>query len=144
MATKLSLDTSRENNFETFSLVWLHISINNIQRHIDDQDRLRASINHLKIFQDDQECEHYIQFTRTDDRVVLVVADQLGEKLVPRIHELQQLLSIYIYSIDDKTDQQWIKKFSKVRNFCLSHHSVLRKIELLRCDILHAKLNLNN
>jgi hypothetical protein len=128
MPTAFSLHTLRDHNLEAFSLVWLHTSIDDIQTNIDDQERLRASINHLKIFQDDQECEHYIRSMSTDDRVVLIVADQLGQKLIPRIHELRQLLLIYIYSMDEKADQQWANQFTKVNNTCLSHHSVLTEI----------------
>ncbi len=122
METVAILDTSKEKNLETFSLVWLNIRNDGIQNDTSALDRLRISINNSKIFQDDQECEQYVRSLPVDDRVVLIVNDQLGEKFVSRVHDLRQLLSIYIYCVDEKADERWTIQFTKVSRHCLINH----------------------
>ena len=115
MATALTINTSRGDSLETLSVIWVDVSNNDIQNNVSMQQQLRAVINHLTIFQDDQECEDYIQSMSVDERVVLITVDQLGQKMVPRIHQLQHLLLIYIYSMDEKPDHQWTGRFTKVQ-----------------------------
>ncbi|UJR19635.1 hypothetical protein I4U23_022769 [Adineta vaga] len=104
------------NNLETFSLVWLVKSINETEKNMDIQQQFRALINYLKIFQDDNECENYIRSLPKDDRIVLIVNNQIGEELVSRIHHLRQVFAVYIYCTCEKTNQQWTKTFSKIKN----------------------------
>ena len=112
----LPLDTLRGDNLETFSLLWLDTPIDYIQKNVDTQQQLRTLINRLEIFQDDQECERYIQSISTEIRLVLLVSCESAQKLVPRIHQLRQLSLIYVYSMDEKADQQWAVQFTKVNN----------------------------
>src|ERR1700722_4333463 len=94
--------TSGGNNLETFSLVWLDASVNGSKENIEAQQRLRTSINHLKTFENSDQCEKYIRSVSKDDRIVLIVSGQLGREIVPRIHKLRQVFSIYVYCMDKK------------------------------------------
>jgi hypothetical protein len=74
-----------------------------------------TSLIHLTTFDDDNKCEEYIRSTPKDDRIVLIVSGQLGQKIVPRIHQLRQISSVYVYCINKKQNEQWAQQFSKVR-----------------------------
>jgi hypothetical protein len=106
--------TLEENNLETFSLIWLEISINEAKKNIDIQQRLRKAINCLNTFQDSSQCEKHIQSLSKDDRIVLIANGRLGEELVPQIHHLRQVTSIYIYCTDENRNEEWTKQFTKV------------------------------
>lgn len=108
--------TQEDNNLETFFLVWLETSIHETKKIIDVQQRLRASINCLKIFQDSNECENHIRSLSKDDRIILIISNQSGEELVSRIHQLRQVSSIYVYCTCKERNEQWTKKFNKVDN----------------------------
>lgn len=118
-----------DKNLETYSLVWLDASVNNSKENLDAQQRLRSLINHLKTFEQIDQCEQYIQSVSPQDRIVLVVSGQLGEQIVPRIHQLRQVSVIYIYCTDRKKNEQWAKEFAKVflkkQNVALSLYAVL-------------------
>jgi hypothetical protein len=108
----LSTGRSRT-NLETYSLLWLDASINSEEK-IKTQQKLRSSINHLEIFEEIEKCEQYIQSTSLQDRLVLLMSDNFCEQLIPRIHEFQQVHSIYIYGPGKEFYQQWTQKYIKV------------------------------
>jgi hypothetical protein len=103
------------NNLESYSLLWLDSSVNDVKEYLDAQQRLRASINYIRTFKNSDECEHYIQSVPSQDRIILIVSNQLGQELIPRIHQLRQIFSIYIYNSDNKKSGQWIKEYKKVK-----------------------------
>ena len=66
-----------------------------------------------KCFSDDKTCKQYIQNNSTS-KLILIVSGQLGHKLVPQIHDLPQVISIYVYCRDKSKNQKWASNFSKV------------------------------
>ena len=109
--------TRYKQNLETDFLIWLDPTVNTSDENIEAQQQLRTSINHLTTFDDDKECEEYIRSISKDDRIVLIVSGQLGQQFVPRIHQLQQVFSIYVYCMNKIENEQWTSKFNKVRMF---------------------------
>lgn len=101
-------------NLETFFLLWLDGSANATSEYIEAQRNLRLSINCLKIFEDDHQCETYIRSLSSQDRVVLIVSSQFSQSIVPRIHSLRQLSGIYVYCLDKFDHIKWSKNFIKV------------------------------
>jgi hypothetical protein len=104
---------SEDNHLEIFSLIWLEANVEVIDNE-NIQRELRTIINHLKKFQDVQKCRQYIGQRSKEDRLVLISSGHLGRELVPFVHDLRQVLSIYIYCADKKSNEQWSCKFAKV------------------------------
>ena len=52
MDTKLSMTTEADENFETYSLLWLDAAVNDSNQNLQAQKKLRQTINHLKTFED--------------------------------------------------------------------------------------------
>lgn len=103
-----------EHNLETFFLLWLDEQIDGNEDNRYAQKQLRNIINHLKTFDNENQCENYISSISKEDRIVLIVSGQLGRTIVPRIHHLPQILSIYIYCMNKQANEQWSKDFNKV------------------------------
>lgn len=106
--------TFNNKNLETFSLVWLDASVNESSENLSTQKKLRTIINHLRTFESSDDCEIYIRSVSIHDRIVIIVSGISGRQLVPRIHSLRQVRSIYVYCMDRKTNAQWTKDFNKV------------------------------
>lgn len=106
-----------KNNFEPFFLLWLDASANKTAENVDAQQQLRTSINFLRTFEDDDRCEEYIRSISPYDRITFIVSGRLGQKIVPRIHALRQVSSIYVYCQDKKLNEAWAKPFKKVSDF---------------------------
>lgn len=104
----------KKNNSETFSLIWLDAKVNNSQENINAQHQLRKLINHLKTYTDSNQCEQYIRSVSDNHQIILIVSSHLGEIVVPRIHQLRQISSIYICCMDKTKNEQWSNQFEKV------------------------------
>lgn len=106
-----------EENLETFSLLWLDASVNNCQENVDAQHQLRTSINFLRTFEEVDQCEAYIRSKSKDDRIILITSGRLGQIIVPQIHSLRTLSSIYVYCKDKKLNEAWANQYKKVSSF---------------------------
>ncbi|CAF4372379.1 unnamed protein product, partial [Adineta steineri] len=95
-----------------FSLIWLDQNANLSK---DIEQRLRSIINHLKQFQDIEQCHQYIEQSLEQNRLILIVNDEFGKIIIPHIHYIDKLLSIYVYYSDNNIDKQWSSKFQKVK-----------------------------
>jgi hypothetical protein len=93
----------------TFVLLGVHIHIN-----MNSIIQTKQSSTEIKSFSDDKICENYIK-DNTTYQLILIVSGQLGQKIVPRIHEFKQVVSIYVYCRDKSTNEKWSCNFSKVR-----------------------------
>ncbi|CAF0895752.1 unnamed protein product [Rotaria sp. Silwood1] len=107
---------SDNENFETTTLIWLDSRLTELQENIRIQQELRSAINHIKDFDNIEECKNYIQHLSRDDRVVLITSGKVGKEFVPYIHDFRQITSIYIFCMDKKKNEIWPKAFIKVNN----------------------------
>ncbi len=99
----------QEQNLEEFSLFWLQ-PVAFIPPDVEQQ--LRSIINRIQIFDKIEECELSIR-RLTAEKIILVVNEELAKDIVPRIHDLVQQSSIYIYGIEEKSNN-WISHYPKV------------------------------
>jgi len=111
MTTTISSQHQADQYLERFSLIWFDY---NPQDTPDIEQELKSIINHFKTFQDLQECQEYIQQTTSTDRLVLIVNSQFERQLISSIHQLQQVISIYIYPTDIEATEQHFSTYSKV------------------------------
>lgn len=110
MTTKISL-ISQDINYEIYSLIWLDSQANNIPEYITLQEKFRSIINYLKIFKNIDQFEEYIRSISIYDRIILIINSEFSQEIIPHIHSLRQISSIYIYGL---TNEQWIKEYPKV------------------------------
>jgi hypothetical protein len=110
---------SHDDNLETFSLLWLDQKVNATEENKQGQCELRLIINQLKTFDDPNQCHQYILSHSQQDRIILIVNGSCGRQLVPQIHHLRQISSIYIYCMDVQGNKQWATNFPKVKHICL-------------------------
>jgi hypothetical protein len=95
--------TSNENiNLELISLIWLDKMGDATQENREIQDKLRSVVNHLRTFDNCQECEHYIRHQINDkqEKIIFIVSGKLCEEIVERIHHLRQIISIFVFCMD--------------------------------------------
>ncbi|CAF5094588.1 unnamed protein product, partial [Rotaria sp. Silwood1] len=120
--------TSADDNLETFSLLWLDGSVNKSD-NLHAQEELRTTIHQLKTFEKPDKCLEYIYNVPKEDRIVLIVSGQLGRSIVPNIHSIEQLLSIYIYCYDQNSNEQWSSKYRKVKAVVTNVKELIARIQ---------------
>jgi len=116
-------------NLETFSIFWLDAQVNTTEDNRNTQLKLREIINHLKTFDDQGECHQRILSLSPQDRLVLIVSGRCGRQLVPQIHHLRQVSSIYIYCMDKKANEQWAKDFIKIKSVIVQLKDLIHVIK---------------
>ncbi len=109
----------QSNTVETNSLIWLDAELKNNNTNWHAQQQLRNIINNIKTFEDPHECQQYIQQVPMNHRIILIVSGRLGQEIVPYIHHLKQITSIYVYCADKQKNEKWTQKYSKARQFYL-------------------------
>ncbi|CAF1216028.1 unnamed protein product [Rotaria sp. Silwood1] len=125
-----TIPTLQENNLESIYLIWLDAVVDQSQENIDAQQQIRSIINHLKTFQNIQDCEKYINQISKDDRILLIVSGQLGQEIVPRIHYNRQIFSIYVYCMNKVKNEEWAKHFPKIKGIITELNDLLNQIQL--------------
>ncbi|CAF1647765.1 unnamed protein product, partial [Didymodactylos carnosus] len=105
-------DEDDDKNFETFSLLWLDSNVNLTDENITTQEKLREIINYLKTFTHISKCVEWIERKQADnDKVILIVSGDYGKEIIPRIFNLPQLISIYIYCGEKVSHEEWSKNY---------------------------------
>ncbi|CAF4134058.1 unnamed protein product, partial [Adineta steineri] len=129
---------TNDKSLEIFSIIWLDENIN-VKDTRKTEVTLRSIINHIKKFQDVKQCQQYIEQTSQKDRLILVVSGRLGLEILPYIHQLRQVISIYVYCMDKNSNEQWAFKFSKIKSVVVdldelvsqitTDHKIQKKVE---------------
>jgi hypothetical protein len=109
-----SVDQPTNFNFESFSCLWLDQNVSSSQDNLETQKELREVINHLRTFDNSDECEQYTRQI-TKEKVVLIVSGSAGRQIVPKLHDLPQFSACYVFCHDKKANEQWANKYQKVK-----------------------------
>jgi hypothetical protein len=99
---------------QTISLAWLDNSPDDAADHVFAQEQLRLLDKNLQIFKNIKECEDYIKSQSVDARITLIVNGRLGHQIVPDIHQLSQIIAIYVYCLNKELHEKWASNFNKV------------------------------
>ncbi|CAF3741635.1 unnamed protein product [Rotaria sp. Silwood1] len=118
-----------DNNLETCALFWLDAAVNTSEENREAQQQIRSTINHVTTFEDANLCQRYIQSIPVHDRLVLIVSGRLGQEVVPHIHHMRQLLSIYVYCMDKERNEKWTNNFAKVKAVTIQLDDLICRIK---------------
>jgi hypothetical protein len=108
-------DSTKRRIVQNFLLIWMDSSID--QANEDCQNiltQLRSIINDVNMFTQPDECIQLLKDVH-DQKAFLIVSGTLGEHLVPKIHEISQLDTIYIFCDYKAPHEQWVKEWTKVK-----------------------------
>jgi tetratricopeptide (TPR) repeat protein len=96
-------------------LIWL-------DNKIDDNNKdcrntviqLRRVVNDINTFTDSDQCIQFIN-TITDNKVCMIISGSFGQQIVPRVHNMSQVDSIFIFCGNKIFHEQWSKEWSKIK-----------------------------
>ncbi|CAF0719862.1 unnamed protein product [Rotaria sp. Silwood1] len=128
-------------NSHAYPLIWLDSLVNTSLKYINGQKLIRSSIDHLKAFENVNKCEVYIRSISQDERIILIVSDKLAREIIPRIHELRQVSSIYIHCLGKSTNEKWIKQYKKVKDIVTQFNQLIDKIRFERSKRCQNQVN---
>jgi hypothetical protein len=98
-------------NLESHQLVWLGSQHGHNSVSIET---LREIIDYTKLFENTQACEEYIK-SSNDTTTFLMISDEINQEIIPRVHNLDQVLGIYIHSTSsEQNNKESVSMYSKV------------------------------
>ena len=96
-------------------LIWLDNNID--ENNLDYRNtiiQLRRIVNSIHMFTDTDRCVEFIN-TVTDNKACMIISGLLGQHIIPGVHNMSQIDSIFILCENKKLHEQWSKKWSKIK-----------------------------
>ena len=121
---------------QNFLLIWLD---ENLDESNDDFQniisRLRRMIHSIHPFHNADQCIDFLT-TIQKEKIFMIVSGALGQRILPRIHGLSQIHSVFIFCRNKTYHEQWAKTWIKIRGV---HTQILPlsnalKEAVLQCD----------
>jgi hypothetical protein len=97
-------------------LVWLDNSID--EGNDDCQNtlaQLRRVINAVNTFTGGDECIEFITNNSNQEKVCMIISGALGQLIVPVVHDMSQVDSIFIFCGNRERHLQWAKEWPKIK-----------------------------
>jgi tetratricopeptide (TPR) repeat protein len=100
---------------ENLLLIWLDSNIDD-----DSADcrntiiQLRCAVNSINTYTDGEECIQFLE-SMNNENACMIISGSLGQHIVPRIHNMSQVDSIFIFCGNKKRHEQWAKKWPKIK-----------------------------
>ena len=96
-------------------LIWLDSNID--EKSSDCRKTItefRRVIDNVKTFIDADECIQFIEDLHSE-KTFIVISGSLGQRLLPRLHDLTQIEWFFVFCGDRKRHEQWTKQWRKVK-----------------------------
>ena len=108
-------------------LIWLDANIDE-ENSADCRNtvtQLRRVVNTIDTFTDGDECIQFVK-TKNDEKACIIISGSLGKHIVPRVHNMSQVDSIFIFCGNKKHHEQWVKEWPKIKGVFHRDHPDLR------------------
>ena len=116
VSTKKPCQSPFARNVQNFLLIWLdsNIDVLNNEDCSNTITQLRQIVNTVKTFTDVDQCIAFITNIE-EEKVFMIISGALGEVIVPRIHNMFQIDSIYVFCQNESRHKQWAQNWMKIK-----------------------------
>ncbi|CAF1446873.1 unnamed protein product [Adineta steineri] len=96
-------------------LIWLDNNINDNNADCNNTiKQLKRVVNNVNTFTDGKQCVEFIQ-TISNNKVCMIVSGSLGKHIVPHVHHMSQVDTIFIFCSNREWHKQWAKEWPKIK-----------------------------
>ncbi|CAF0720593.1 unnamed protein product [Adineta steineri] len=96
-------------------VIWLDNNIkDNNADCINTIKQLKRVVNNVNTFTDTNQCVEFIQ-TINNNKVCMIVSGSLGKHIVPHVHGMSQVDTIFIFCNNQEWHKQWAKEWPKIK-----------------------------
>ena len=96
-------------------LIWVD---NNIDEKSADcrntMTQLRRAVNTINTYTDSEQCVQFLE-TMAQEKACMIISGSLGQHLVPQVHDMSQVDSIFIFCSNKKDHEEWAKEWPKIK-----------------------------
>jgi tetratricopeptide (TPR) repeat protein len=134
---------SRIRMVQNVLLIWLD---NNIDDKSDDSQntvaQLRPVVNSIHTYTDGDQCIQFIE-TIDNDKVCIIISDSLGQHIVPRVHNISQVDSIFILCDNKQRHEQWTKDWPKIKGEFTDISLICKALKQVTQQCEHNAISIN-
>lgn len=109
--SNISLPIPHE-NAHSFTIVWFYSGIE-LDENREFLMNLHFKTDNVRTFDRREPCWEYIKCTKHKE-VILIITIKHARDVVPILHDLRQLNSIYVYDLCALSEQAWMHRYVKV------------------------------
>ncbi|CAF3996694.1 unnamed protein product [Adineta steineri] len=96
-------------------LIWLDSSIDETNEDCQNTIvELQHVMNAVSTYTDSDQCIEFLK-TIKDHKVCMIIPGYLGEQIAPRLHDISEVDSIFIFCGNKNHHEQWAKQWSKIK-----------------------------
>jgi tetratricopeptide (TPR) repeat protein len=115
---------------ENIVIIWADVNMDLSEKiYHDSMTKLQRITTSIYTCTNSEQCTNYLDSV-VEKKVFLIVSDDLGEDIVPLVHDKPQLDSIYIFSHVKRQRLPWANKWSeKVKQILFNMEDIFQKIK---------------
>ncbi|CAF1439604.1 unnamed protein product [Adineta steineri] len=96
-------------------LIWLDNDINENNANCNNTiEQLKRVFNNINTFTNSSQCVEFIQ-TINNNKICMIVSGSLGQHIVPHVHDMSQVDTIFIFCNNQEWHKQWAKEWPKIK-----------------------------
>ncbi|CAF1305618.1 unnamed protein product [Adineta steineri] len=96
-------------------VIWLDNNINENNADCSNTiKQLKRVVNNINTFTDGEQCIKFIQ-TINNNKICMIVSGSLGQHIVPHVHDMSQVDTIFIFCNNQEWHKQWTKQWPKIK-----------------------------
>ncbi|CAF1401652.1 unnamed protein product [Adineta steineri] len=110
-------------------LIWLDNNFND--NNVDCNNtikQLKRVINNVNTFTDGEQCVEFIR-TITNNKVCMIVSSSLGQHIVPHVHDMFQVDTIFIFCNNHECDKAWTREWPKIKGVFTDVTSICKALK---------------
>ncbi|CAF1023222.1 unnamed protein product [Adineta steineri] len=97
-------------------LIWLDNNINESNADCSNTiKQLKRVVNNINTFTNGDQCVEFIQTINNNNKVCMIVSGSLGKHIVPHVHDMSQVDTIFIFCNNQEWHKQWAKEWPKIK-----------------------------
>ncbi|CAF1053051.1 unnamed protein product [Adineta steineri] len=96
-------------------LIWLDNNVNeNNADYGNTIKQLKSVVNNVNTFTDGKKCIDFIQ-TINNNKICMIVSGALEKHIVPHMHDMSQVNTIFIFCNNQEWNKQWAKEWPEIK-----------------------------
>jgi hypothetical protein len=97
-------------------LIWLDSNIdeNNSEDCRNTVTQLQRVVNSVNTFSNEEQCMAFLM-EKKDEKACMLISGSLGQHIVPQVHDMSQVDSIFIFCGNKAWHEKWAKDWPKVK-----------------------------
>ena len=90
--------------------------------------QFRQAVNNIDIFTDGEECIQFLE-EMANEKACMIISGSFGQEIVPGVHNLSQVDSIFIFCENKEYHEGWTKDWPKVKGVFIAMEHLCKSIK---------------